>query len=86
MRSEIIYCFRQKYSYHNQLEEYIKVSNLTQKWRNIHEAIADFEKHISFETNNFIFHRSWGIGRIVSIKGENVVIDFHQQEGSHHGS
>ncbi len=81
MRSEIIYCFRQKYSYHTQVEEYIKVSNLAQKWRNIHEAIADFEKHISFETNNFIFHRSWGIGRITSIKGENVVIDFIQKKG-----
>lgn len=76
IRSEIIYCFKQKYSYHSQLEEYIKISNLTQKWRNIHEAIADFEKHISFESNNFVFHRSWGIGLITSIKGDNVVIDF----------
>ena len=75
-RSEIIYCFRQKYSYHSQVEEYIKVSNLSQKWRNINEAISDFEKHISFDAGNFVFHRSWGIGRIKSIKGDNVVIDF----------
>lgn len=81
MRSEIIYCFKQKYSYHSQVEEYIKISNLSQKWRNIHEAIADFEKHISFETNNFVFHRSWGIGKIVDIKGDNVVIDFVKQKG-----
>ncbi|MCL2792635.1 MAG: transcription elongation factor GreA [Spirochaetaceae bacterium] len=76
MRSEIIFCFTQKYSYHSQVEEYIKISNLSQKWRNIHEAIADFEKHISFEINNFVFHRSWGIGKITDIKGDNVVIDF----------
>ncbi len=75
-RSEIIYCFRQKYSYHSQVEEYIRVSNLSQKWRNINEAISDFEKHISFDAGNFVFHRSWGIGRIKSIKGDNVVIDF----------
>ncbi|MCL2704901.1 MAG: transcription elongation factor GreA [Spirochaetaceae bacterium] len=81
MRSEIIYCFTQKYSYHSQVEEYIKISNLSQKWRNIHEAIADFEKHISFETNNFVFHRSWGIGKIIDIKGDNVVIDFIKKKG-----
>lgn len=81
MRNEIILCFKEKYSEHSQLEEYIKVSNLTQKWRNIHEAIADFEKHISFEAGSFIFHRSWGIGRIVSIKGDNVVIDFIGKKG-----
>ena len=75
-RSEIIFCFRQKYSYHSQVEEYIRVSNLTQKWRNINEAISDFEKHISFDAGNFVFHRSWGIGRISSIVGDNVVIDF----------
>ena len=75
-RSEIIYCFRQKYSYHSQVEEYIKVSNLAQKWRNINEAISDFEKHISFDAGNFVFHRSWGIGRIKLIKGDNVIIDF----------
>lgn len=81
MRSEIVYCFTQKYSYHSQLDEYIKVSNLTQKWRNVHEAIADFEKHISFEAGNFVFHRSWGIGRISSIKGDNVKIDFIKKKG-----
>ena len=75
-RSEIIFCFRQKYSYHSQVEEYIKVSNLSQKWRNMNEAISDFEKHISFDAGNYVFHRSWGIGRIVKIKGDNVVIDF----------
>ncbi|MCL2294979.1 MAG: transcription elongation factor GreA [Spirochaetes bacterium] len=80
MRSEIIYCFTQKYSYHSQVAEYIKISNLSQKWRNIHEAIADFEKHISFETNNFVFHKSWGMGKITDIKGDNVVINFLKQK------
>jgi transcription elongation factor GreA len=75
-RSEIISCFKQKYSYHSQVEEYIRVSNLAQRWRNINEAISDFEKHISFDAGNYVFHRSWGIGRINSIKGDNVIIDF----------
>ncbi|MFQ3620467.1 MAG: transcription elongation factor GreA, partial [Spirochaetales bacterium] len=69
-------CFKQKYSYHSQLEEYIRVSNLTQSWRNVHDAISDFEKHISFDAGNFVFHREWGVGQIKSIKDDTIVIDF----------
>ncbi len=75
-RKDIIECYRAKYAAHSQLEEYIRISNLTQSWRNVHEAIADFEKHISFDTGNYVFHRTWGIGRIASIKDDTFVIDF----------
>ncbi len=75
-RKEIVECYRGKYGYHSQLEDYIKLSNLNQSWRNVHDAISDFEKHISFDTGNFVFHRSWGIGRIRSIKDDEIVIDF----------
>ncbi|MGA2765805.1 MAG: transcription elongation factor GreA [Spirochaetia bacterium] len=75
-RKDIIECYRQKYSKHSQLEEYIKISNLTQNWRNVHEAIADFEKHIAFDTGNYVFHRTWGIGRISASKDDTFTIDF----------
>ena len=75
-RKDIIDCYRQKYAKHSQLEEYIKISNLTQNWRNVHEAIADFEKHIGFDTGNFVFHRTWGIGRISASKDDTFTIDF----------
>ncbi|HCM28355.1 MAG: transcription elongation factor GreA [Treponema sp. GWB1_62_6] len=75
-RKEIVECFREKFLEHSQLEEYIRLSNLTQSWRNVHEAIADFEKHIAFDTGNFVFHRTWGVGRIASVKGDEIVIDF----------
>ncbi len=75
-RKDIIECYRQKYASHSQLEEYIKISNLTQNWRNVHEAIADFEKHIGFDTGNFVFHRTWGIGRISASKDDTFTIDF----------
>ncbi|MDR3115879.1 MAG: transcription elongation factor GreA [Treponema sp.] len=75
-RKEIIDCFRKKYAQHSQLEEYIRVSNLSQHWRNIHEAITDFEKHIAFDKGNFVYHRTWGVGRIASVKGDEIVIDF----------
>ncbi len=75
-RKDIIECYREKYAAHSQLEEYIKISNLTQNWRNVHEAIADFEKHIGFDTGNYVFHRTWGIGRISASKDDTFTIDF----------
>ncbi|MDR3324741.1 MAG: transcription elongation factor GreA [Spirochaetaceae bacterium] len=75
-RKETAECFRVKYAAHSQLEEYIKISNLTDDWRNVHEAILDFEKHISFDKGNFVYHRTWGVGRIAKVEGDEIVIDF----------
>ncbi|SIQ00362.1 transcription elongation factor GreA [Alkalispirochaeta americana] len=80
-RKEIIHCFEEHYSDHSNLTEYIRISNLHQSWRPVHEAIADFEKHIAFDTGNFVFHRSWGIGRIREIKGDDITIDFAKKRG-----
>lgn len=80
-RKEIIECFEQKYNDHSNLSEYIRISNINQSWRPVHEAIADFEKHISFDKGNFVFHRSWGIGRIRDIAGDNITIDFAKKRG-----
>ena len=75
-RKEITDCFKAKYSFHSQLDEYVRLSNLNQSWRNVHDAIADFEKHISFDVGSFVSHNSWGIGKIKSISGDEIVIDF----------
>ena len=75
-RKELVECVREKYAKHSQLEEYIKLSNLAQSWRNVHEAIADFEKHIAFDTGNYVFHRTWGVGRIAKVEGDEITIDF----------
>jgi transcription elongation factor GreA len=75
-RKEIVDCYRKKYANHSQLEEYIRISNLSQSYRNVHEAITDFEKHIAFDKGNFVYHRTWGVGRIASVQGDEIVIDF----------
>ncbi len=80
-RKEILDCYKEKYSYHSHLEEYIRLSNLTQSWRNVHDAIGDFEKHISFDAGNFVCHRSWGIGLISGIKDDEITIDFSRKRG-----
>ena len=75
-RKELIVCYEQKYAQHSNLENFIKSSNIAQSWRNIREAIADFEKHISFDEQNFVFHRSWGVGVIRKIENDIIYIDF----------
>jgi len=75
-RKEIVECFKGKYAGHSQLDEYVRASNLNQSWRNVFEAIGEFEKHISFDAGNFVFHRSWGVGRISSVKNDEITIDF----------
>jgi transcription elongation factor GreA len=80
-RKEITECFKQKHKDHSHLDEYIRLSNLNQNWRNVHDAISDFEKHISFDAGNFVCHRTWGVGRIREIKGDQVYIDFARKRG-----
>ena len=80
-RRELIFCYKEKYKDNPQVDEYIKLSNLKESWRNINEAIADFEKHISFAKNNYVYHRSWGIGKIVDIKDDVFIIDFPTRKG-----
>ena len=75
-RKEITESYKAKYSFHSQLGEYIRLSNLNQSWRNVHDAIADFEKHISFDVGSFVNHKAWGIGKIKNISGDDIRIDF----------
>ncbi len=81
LRKEVVECYKGKYKEHSHLEDYIRLSNITQSYRAMHEAMADFEKHIAFDAGNFVFHRTWNIGRIASIKGDEIVIDFAKSRG-----
>lgn len=79
-RNKIVEVYKKKYKDHSQLEEYIRISNLEGKWRNIHDSIDSFEKHIVFDKNNFVFHRSWGIGRITDISKDIFTINFQTKK------
>jgi transcription elongation factor GreA len=78
-RKEIVECYKKKFAGHSHLDDYIRISNLTQSYRNVHEAITDFEKHIAFDKGNYVFHRTWGVGKIVSIEGDDIKINFSKK-------
>lgn len=75
-RKEITDCYRAKYSEREDVENYIRSSNLTQSYRNVFEAINDFEKHIAFDKNKYVYHRNWGVGKIVKIEDDVLFINF----------
>jgi transcription elongation factor GreA len=81
IRKELIECYSGKYASHSRLADYLKYSNISQSYRSLHEAMDDFEKHIVFDVGNFVFHRTWNIGRIASVKGDEVTIDFAKSRG-----
>ena len=80
-RKELADCYRGKYSGHSHLEDYIKSSNLTQSYRNVFEAINDFEKHIAFDKGSFVFHRNWGVGIIRKLQNDTLTINFGKAAG-----
>ena len=75
-RREIIECYSGKYANHSHIDEYIRSSDLQQDYRNVFEAISDFEKHIAFDVKNFVYHRTWGVGVILEVDSEKLTINF----------
>jgi len=75
-RREIAECFKAKYADHSHVEDYIRSSNLTQNFRNVFEAISDFEKHIAFDAKNFVFHKTWHVGIIRKVENDTLTINF----------
>ncbi len=80
-RKELVNCYREYYANKSNIEKYISISNLTQSIRNVHEAIASFEKHMAFDVGNFVYHKSWGVGRIREVNVDNIIIDFAKRRG-----
>lgn len=75
-RREITECYSKKYASHSHVEDYIRTSDLTQSYRNVFEAISDFEKHIAFDAHSFVYHRTWGVGVILKVENDTLLINF----------
>ena len=82
-RRELVDCYKGLYAGRSNLDEYIASSDLNQSFRNIFEAINDFEKHIAFDVKSYVFHRAWGVGKIVKSKNDNLTINFGKKNGVH---
>ncbi len=82
-KKEIVECFREKYADHSRLEDYIRSSDLESSFRDIFEAISDFEKHIAFDAKSFVYHPTWKVGVIRKVQGDQLTINFGKKHGIH---
>lgn len=88
-RRELPDCYSNKYRNHNRVDEYIRESGLGQSYRNVFDAISDFEKHIAFDERNYVYHKTWGVGIITKImegegdRPETLRVNFGKKHGVH---
>lgn len=80
-KNELIKSYREKYKDNSLLEDFLKYSGLMSQKKNISIAIQNFETNIVFDKNNYVFHRTWGVGKITDINTEEMVIDFKDKPG-----
>ena len=82
-RRELVECYKGLYAGRANLDEYIASSSMEKGPRDVFESINYFEKHIAFDVKSFVFHRSWGVGKIVKAKDDNLTINFGKKNGVH---
>lgn len=77
-RSELIRCYKIKYAGHSLLDEFLKMSEIGNNKKPIKACILSFERNIVFDTNNYVMHRNWGVGKIKSISSasDSIIVDF----------
>ncbi len=80
-RKRLVEVYGEIYKDNPDLDEFLKRSHLSQSWQNVQDAIASFEKHISFIKGRFVYHKSWGVGIISQIEEEEMVVDFAKKRG-----
>lgn len=80
LRDQIVNAYRKKYSNNSQLEEFLKRSRITEKWKNLSVAISEFEKYIPFDKNKYVFHQLSGLGFIKDINENFIVVDFEKKK------
>ena len=80
-RNELLRFYREKHSTHSLLEQFIKISKLDSSRAPAGAAVKAFENYIIFDTGNYVLHRSWGLGSIVSMDSESMVVNFSEKHG-----
>lgn len=81
-RNDLIRAYKVKYANHSLLEEFLKMSEIGNSKKSVKQCIINFERNIVFDTNNYVLHRVWGVGKIVSISSDSdsIVVDFETKK------
>jgi transcription elongation factor GreA len=81
-RNDLIRIYKSKYVNHSLLDEFLKMSEIGNNKKSIKMCITNFERNIVFDTNNYVLHRNWGVGKIKSISSEtdSIIVDFQSKK------
>lgn len=81
VRKEVVDCLKHKHQDNPKVTDYIRLSNIQDSWKNLADALEDFQKHMAYEKGNFVLHKTWGVGRIREIreKEHEFIIDFEKK-------
>lgn len=80
-RRELVKLYEVKYGSHSQFVQFLKLSKLNNFKAPVKFAIQDFEKNIVFDKGNYVYHNSWGLGKIEDIDAEGIVVNFREKPG-----
>jgi transcription elongation factor GreA-like protein len=78
LRNRLIELYGQKYEQHSQFGHFLISSGLKQWWEDVFQAIDRFERFIKFDVGHFVWHQSWGAGKIVLIQESAMYVDFEK--------
>ena len=78
LRNRLIEHYSQKHETHSQLSQFIIYSGLKQWWQHIFQAIDKFEQFIRFDIGRYVWHQSWGVGKVTQIQESAIYIDFEK--------
>lgn len=81
-KSDIVNAYKELYKDSSRLEECLNQSGLTTDYHlDLKDAIQQFEKDISIDKGTFVYHNSYGIGRVTNIDSDGISIDFIKKRG-----
>ena len=76
-KTDLVNAYKKLYASSSRLDECLSQSGLEADYPiDLKKAIIDFEKDISIDKGTFVYHNSYGIGRVISATGETIIIDF----------
>ena len=82
LRNRLIEHYMLKHEKHSQLNQFIIYSGLKQWWQDIFQAVDKFEQFIRFDIDRYVWHQSWGVGKVAQIQESAIYIDF-EKEAAH---
>jgi transcription elongation factor GreA len=75
-RDRLIEAYRLRYASNPRLESVIQSTGIKDSYQSLSLAIDKFETEIKFNEGSFVFHKTWGIGRIMKINKDDMDIAF----------